>query len=34
MGGSETVNVQITSYSNSSSSAAGIGELDVNETAQ
>lgn len=34
MGGSETVNMQVTNYSPSSSSAEGISELDANETNQ
>ena len=34
MGGSETVNTQVTTYSPSSSRAGGISELDANETHQ
>lgn len=34
IGGSGTVNAQITNYSNSGSSAAGIRELDTNKTNQ
>lgn len=34
MGGSETVNMQVTNYSPSGSSAEGISELDANETNQ